>query len=49
MMNYYYNKPPDGIFDKNKITKELENEGFGVLTEIDVPHNTKEKAECGHP
>ena len=44
-MNYYYNKSPHGIFDEdnNKINKELENEDFGVLTEIDVPLNTKEK------
>ena len=36
-MSYYYNKTIAGDFEQviEKVTVELKNEGFGVLTEID--------------
>lgn len=44
-MSYYFNKIVDMTFDEaiSKITEELEKEGFGVLTEIDVTAALKKK------
>jgi 2-oxoglutarate dehydrogenase E1 component len=37
-MNYYFNKTVNGNFEEiiDKVSKELEKEGFGVLTDIDL-------------
>jgi uncharacterized protein (DUF302 family) len=37
-MEYYFNKTVNGIFEEviKKVTKEFKEEGFGILTEIDV-------------
>jgi len=44
-MSYYFNKILDMPFDDavSKVTEELKNEGFGVLTEIDVSATLKKK------
>ena len=45
-MNYYFNKKFAGIeFDEGveMVTEKLEQEGFGVLTEIDVQATFKKK------
>ena len=44
-MSYYFNKVVDLTFDEaiNKVTEELEKEGFGVLTQIDVKEAFKKK------
>jgi len=44
-MSYYYNKTVSGEFDQviEKVTTELKNEGFGVLTEIDFSGTIKKK------
>ena len=44
-MSYYYNKTVAGEFDQviEKVTAELKNEGFGVLTEIDFSGTVKKK------
>jgi uncharacterized protein (DUF302 family) len=44
-MSYYFNKTVDMSFDEaiEKVTEELEKEGFGVLTEIDVKAALKKK------
>lgn len=46
-MNYYFHKTVKGDFDTilEKVTKELENEGFGVLTEINVNETFKKKLD----
>lgn len=46
-MNYYFNKTVNGSFDEviDKITQELKEEGFGVLTEIDVTETLKKKLD----
>ena len=44
-MSYYFNKVVNLTFDEaiNKVTEELEKEGFGVLTQIDVKEAFKKK------
>jgi len=45
MINYGFNKEVNMSFDEviEKITKELKNEGFGILSRIDVDEKFKEK------
>ena len=44
-MSYYFSKTLDTNFDDAilKVTEELEKEGFGILTEIDVTATLKKK------
>ena len=44
-MKYYFNKTLNGTFEEviDKVTKGLKEEGFGILTEIDVKETLKEK------
>lgn len=46
-MSYYISKNVDYTFDQaiEKITAELKEEGFGVLTEIDVKETLKKKLD----
>lgn len=46
-MSYYISTTFKGSFDKaiTKITEELNKEGFGVLTEIDVKETLKKKLD----
>lgn len=46
-MNYYFNKTVNGTFEEviDKVTQELKEEGFGVLTEIDVTETLKKKLD----
>lgn len=46
-MNYYFNKTVKGNFNEviDKVTDELEKEGFGVLTEIKVTETLKKKLD----
>ncbi|MCM4156625.1 DUF302 domain-containing protein [Gramella sp. AN32] len=46
-MKYYFNKTIQGEFEQviDKVTKELEKEGFGVLTEINVTETLKKKLD----
>ncbi|MEQ8879253.1 MAG: DUF302 domain-containing protein [Cyclobacteriaceae bacterium] len=46
-MSYYFTKTIDGDFDEaiEKVTEELKNEGFGVLTEIDIKATLKKKLD----
>ena len=47
-MSYYFSKTLDLSFDEAilRVTNELKNEGFGVLTEIDVKATLKKKLEA---
>ena len=46
-MNYYFNKTVNGTFEAviEKVTKELKEKGFGILTEIDVAATLKKKLD----
>lgn len=44
-MSYYYSRIVPGNFEEviTKVTSELKNEGFGVITQIDVTQTLKDK------
>lgn len=46
-MSYYFSKTVDLSFDEAiaRITEELQKEGFGILTEIDVKETLKKKLD----
>jgi len=46
-MSYYFNKTVELDFENaiNKVTEELQKEGFGILTEIDVKATLKKKLD----
>lgn len=46
-MSYYFTKIVEGTFSKviENVTKELQKEGFGILTEIDVKATLKKKLD----
>ena len=46
-MNYYFNKTIKGTFEEviDKVTQGLKDEGFGILTEIDVKETLKKKLD----
>jgi uncharacterized protein (DUF302 family) len=46
-MNYYFNKTINGTFEEviEKVTQGLKEEGFGILTEIDVTETLKKKLD----
>ena len=51
-MSYYFNKTLNVNFDEaiEKVTAELQKEGFGILTEIDVRATLKNKLDVDfHP
>lgn len=46
-MNYYFNKTIKGTFEEviAKVTQGLKDEGFGILTEIDIKETLKKKLD----
>ncbi|MBZ9630795.1 DUF302 domain-containing protein [Salegentibacter sp. LM13S] len=46
-MSYYFSKVLNDSFEEaiDKVTKELKEEGFGILTEIDVKETFKKKLD----
>lgn len=46
-MSYYFSKTVKGSFEDvlEKVTLSLKNEGFGILTEIDVKETLKKKLD----
>ncbi len=46
-MSYYFSKTVNGSFEEvlEKVTSSLKNEGFGILTEIDVKETLKKKLD----
>ena len=46
-MKYYFNKTKHGTFEEviDKVTKGLKEEGFGILTEIDIKETLKKKLD----
>lgn len=46
-MSYYFSKKLELSFDEaiDKVTEALKNEGFGILTEIDVKETLKKKLD----
>ena len=46
-MSYYFSKIMEGSFDEalKRVTESLKEEGFGILTEIDVRQTLKEKLD----
>lgn len=51
MSQYYYAAPAAGAFSEivEKVRTELQNEGFGVLTEIDVQAVMKKRLDVDMP
>jgi uncharacterized protein (DUF302 family) len=49
-MKYYFNKTIKGTFVEviDKVTQGLKDEGFGILTEIDVTATLKEKLDIDY-
>ena len=49
-MSYYFNKTLSVSFDEaiERVTEELQKEGFGILTEIDVKATLKKKLNVEH-
>ena len=49
-MKYYFNKTIKGTFEEviDKVTQGLKDEGFGILTEIDVTATLKEKLDIDY-
>lgn len=49
-MSYYFNKTLNISFDKaiQRVTDELQKEGFGILTEIDVKQTLKKKLDVDY-
>lgn len=50
-MSYYFAKTVDGGFDEaiERVTEALKEEGFGILTEIDVKATFKKKLDIEVP
>ena len=50
-MSYFYNKTIKGEFEEviERVTTELKNQGFGVLTEIDFSGTIKKKLDKDMP
>ena len=48
-MQYYFSKTLKTSFDEaiDRVTEELKNEGFGILTDIDVQKTLKKKLDVG--
>jgi uncharacterized protein (DUF302 family) len=46
-MSYYFSRKVKGSFEdvENKVRRSLSDEGFGVLTEIDVQKTLKKKLD----
>ena len=46
-MNYYFNKTLKGNFEEiiNKVTEGLKEEGFGILTDINIQETLKKKLD----
>ena len=46
-MSYYFSKTLEASFDEaiDNVTKELKEDGFGILTEIDVKETFKKKLD----
>ena len=46
-MKYYFNKTIHGTFEEviDKVTKGLKEEGFGILTDIDIKETLKKKLD----
>ena len=49
-MDYYFSKTLDAPFDEaiEKVTSALKDEGFGILTEIDVKATLKKKLDVDY-
>ena len=50
-MSYYFSKVMNISFDEaiSRVTEELQKEGFGILTEIDVKATMKKKLDVEYP
>jgi uncharacterized protein (DUF302 family) len=49
-MSYYFNKTLNISYDQaiERVTEELQKEGFGILTEIDVKETLKKKLDVDY-